>query len=169
MRHKSIVSWLARVIAVCLICFIAFHWVLPGMPWRVRWALQNADKYELLSLYPYALTDGNVSGPRLDGFRILGRTTITDSATREDLNHSLIDAAWKSNGEVGSCFMPRHAICVTRNGVTTEVLICFECKQVHVYRDNKEIVFFPITRDPRVIFNDALLNAKLPLAPTTYP
>jgi hypothetical protein len=143
--------------AVVGFCWLRWH----GMPLSEWRRLTDADQYELLSLQPTRL------GPKLPdycGMVILGRMPIPDAATRDRLNWALQSGARQSDGSVYSCFNPRHAIRVTQAGVTTEFLICFECRQVEVRRDGKEVGDFPISSSRQAVFDDVLNEARIPLA-----
>lgn len=163
MKQKSrarVIGRTALVLAlIALISVVAWR-SLRGMPLTARLALANADQYELLSLNP------RLSGPGFCGHEILGRTTITDPATRQKLNDALQSAALQSDGKMKSCFNPRHGIRVTHAGVTTDFAICFQCQVVVVWRGDKEIASFPISPSPQHVFNEVLQNANVPLPPT---
>lgn len=128
---------------------------MPGDTWRT---LTNADKYELLSLEPYQL------GRRTDNDGILGRTTIIDPATQARLNYALAAGVRESDGTAAACFNPRHEIRITQRGVTTEIIICFECRQVQVQRGGKVIAYFLTSESPQQTFDEVLLKAGVPLA-----
>ena len=98
-------------------------------------ALRSAETFELLAIDPL-LTSVNESAPQFHGHDILGHTSVTDPTTRTRLIEALRTAARQSDGSVASCFNPRHAIRVTHAGVTTDFLICFECRQVEVFTDS---------------------------------
>lgn len=128
---------------------------MPSVAWQ---ALNDADRYELLSLRPY---------PWKPGFyrhEVLGSTLITDAKTRDRLNRALQRGARESDGTEMSCFNPRHGIRVTHAGVTTDFVICFECRQVEVWRGDKKIAFFLTSESPQPAFDDVLRNAGVPLA-----
>jgi len=129
------------------------------MPRVVSRALDQANTYELLSLNPY------LSRPDYYNHAILGRVAIADRATRERLNSELAAGARLSDGRVMACFNPRHAIRVTgADGVVTDVVICFECRQVQVRRDGKQIGWFPTDASPQAAFDEVLRRAGVRLA-----
>jgi hypothetical protein len=130
-----------------------------GMPQAAWQALHDADQYELLSLYPY------LSKPDFYGHEILGRTTITDKAIQERLNQAFQLGVRDSDGRMMACFNPRHGIRVTHGDVVTEFVICFECRQVEVWRGGKKLAFFLTSKSPQPIFDEVLQQAGLPLAP----
>ncbi|HEY8665281.1 MAG TPA: hypothetical protein VIL86_01390 [Tepidisphaeraceae bacterium] len=167
-RHKFLWIVLA-VVAIAITGALTWPWVHPKPPTELS-ALDSVDEYELLSL------KGNVtiqeepgppnpalSRPHLYGHEILGRTMIADLQTRRQLNGALKAGVRENNGEAAACFNPRHAIRVTRAGVTTEFLICFECSRVEVWRNDKEIAKFLVTASPQPVFDGVLKSAGVPL------
>jgi hypothetical protein len=123
-----------------------------GMP-AVAWdALATADEFELYSLEPKYLHQD------LSHFDVLGKISITNPQDREKLRDALQSGVRESDGSMYRCFNPRHGIRVTKDGVATDFVICFECGQVEVLRDNQRIAYFPVTRSPQPTF-DALLTA----------
>jgi hypothetical protein len=153
----------ARWIIVGVIALVAFgalaHLRSNGIP-RAAWnALANADRFELLSLNP------DLSKPDYYGHEVLGQTTITDAATRERLNEAFQSGVRANDGRMMACFNPRHGIRVTHAGVTTDFVICFECRQVQVWRGNQKIAFFLVSDSPQPVFDDVLKSAGVPLAP----
>jgi hypothetical protein len=130
-----------------------------GMPLGAWYALNNADRYELLSLHPY------LSEPEYYGHEILGQTVVADVTMRDRLNEALQAGVRGSEGRVKSCFNPRHGIRVTHDGVTTDFVICFECRQVQVWRGNQQIAFFLVSDSPQTVFDEVLKSAGVPLAP----
>ncbi|MDB5333036.1 MAG: hypothetical protein JWP03_4187 [Phycisphaerales bacterium] len=137
----------------------ALAWVRwHGMPGVAARALADADRYELLSLRPFPFK------PEFYNHEILGRTTVTDAATRQRLNAALQSGVRESDGTAMACFNPRHGIRVTRAGETTDFLICFECRQVQVWRDGKKIATFLTSASPQSVFDEVLQKAHVPLA-----
>ena len=125
-------------------------------------ALEGADQYELLSLNSF-LSKGAPS----EGFyrwRVLGRTSISDKATRKKLNDALRAGVRESVGAVASCFNARHAIHVTRAGKVTDVVICFECLHAKVITDGESSGGFLTTESPQEVFDNVLKEAGIPLA-----
>lgn len=129
---------------------------MPTQAWE---ALTNADQYELLSIVPGHSESG------IHGHEILGSVRITDPAVRRRLNYALQFGCRASIGAHFMCFDPRHAIRVTHDGVTTEILICFECNLVELWRGNQKIAFFTTVNFPQPVFDAALKNAGVTLAP----
>jgi hypothetical protein len=129
------------------------------MPWASMRALTEADEYELMSIDP------QWSESERHHHRILGSVSIADLTIRQKLNAALQAGARESNGTAMACFNPRHSIRVTHAGITTEFLICFECRQVQVWRNGKIIASFLTSPSPEPVFDDVLQKANVPLAP----
>lgn len=128
-------------------------------------ALQNADKFELLSLDPERLKP-DADEANLYGWKILGTAEITDSMTKEKLVRDFSDGVTGYDGPGKQCFDPRHAIRVTRDGKMYELLICFECSQVMWYVDGQMSKgTFTIGNSPEPTFDAVLSKADVPLAP----
>jgi hypothetical protein len=154
-RKRWVIVGAVALVAAGMLAYMRWH----GMP-RVAWnALNDADQYELLSVHPY------LSKPDYYNHEILGRTIITDSAVRDRLNRAFQIGVRQSDGTRMACFNPRHGIRVTHAGVTTDFVICFECRQVQVWRGNQKIAFFLVNDSPQPAFDDVLKSAGVPLAP----
>lgn len=125
-------------------------------------ALQNAEHYELLSLNPSR--EEVKDADDFHGWRVLGRTTVDDAATRKRLTDALRAGARANDGMVAACFNPRHGIRVTRSGTTTDLVICFECMSVKVFGADQAGVQFLTTADPQPTFDDVLGKAGVKLA-----
>ncbi len=129
--------------------------------------LDDADRYELFSLYPYLLRgpDLPVGNGDFHGHTILGSVLIADVKTRIELNDALRSGIHASVGSEAACFNPRHGIRVTRGKTVTDFLLCFECEQVEVWRDGTRIARMHTTGSPQAAFDRVLQNAHVSLAP----
>jgi hypothetical protein len=148
--------------AVCFLLVFAFVQWTRRLPSAASEALENADRYELLSLDPRLQIPAT---PGLfHGFRVLGQTVVSDSGKRRELNRALHRGAKSMFANLPRCFNPRHGIRVTRAGRTTDFLICFECQQVEV-RVGDQLVADWLTDDsPQPEFDQVLPQAGVPLA-----
>jgi hypothetical protein len=63
------------------------------------------------------------------------------------------------------CFNPRHGIRVTHDDQTIDFVICFECSQIQVWRDDQFLTTFIVGHSPEGVFNQALRDAGLTLSP----
>lgn len=135
------------------------------MPRTASRLLENPDRYELLSLYPYLTFSAQYSAAdRFHGHPIIGRTFISDPGVQRKLNDALRVGARESDGSMMACFNPRHGIRVTHGRQVTDFVICFECRQVEVFQDEKQIAFFITTSSPQSMFDQALRSVGVPLA-----
>jgi hypothetical protein len=62
------------------------------------------------------------------------------------------------------CFNPRHGIRVTQDGITADLLICFECFQIMVYVSGEKEQRVLVTDSPVPVFNQMLQESNVPLA-----
>jgi hypothetical protein len=154
-------------VVVIAIAWIAYYWAKQRDP--LHW-LDNADRYELLSLDPsmrVTLDPQQSTGPdpqhEFYNHDILGRVTITDSSIRKQLNDALRQGIYDANNTVGSCFNPRHGIRITHHGKTTDLIICFECRQVEVFEEGRELHGYTTTSSPQSTFDAVLVAANVPL------
>lgn len=136
----------------------AWVWSRARLPRAVTAALECADAYELLSLNP------TLSEDEFYNHRVLGRMNVADPATRATLTQALSDGARESDGSIMACFNPRHGIRATRGGRVTELVICFECKQVRVYQNGRRVSSFLTSPSPQRVFDEVLRAARVPLA-----
>jgi hypothetical protein len=160
-RHRPRRATLLICTSILLISSCSRPKDIPAAPLA---ALQSADTFELFSIKP---ENANISdtAPQLQGYEVLGRTKITDPATRTRLIDALRTAARQYDGSAAACFNPRHAIQVTHAGVTTDFLICFECRQVEVFNGHTRTVHFFIDNSAQPTFDATLKSANIPLAP----
>lgn len=127
--------------------------------------LLAAEKFDLLSLNPNWV---EVDAPGLTNelfhrHQILGQSSVTNRKLREELVQSLADGIKHSRGIASKCFNPRHGIQARRGTNTLDLVICFECGSLQLYRDQVRDGVF-VNGDPEMIFNAALRQLKLPLA-----
>jgi hypothetical protein len=161
-RQRRFLGWPVRIAAIVAIAGVAAWVRWHGMPWPAWRALSTAEAYELISLEPDMRTATH-SGVRYHNHAVLGSTPITDPATRRRLNDALQAGVRQSDGTRMACFNPRHGIRVTRGGVVSEFVICFECRQVQVYRDGSKL-YFLTSNSPEKVFDEVLKSANVPLA-----
>jgi len=132
-------------------------------------ALSDADQYEVFSLDPYLASYSQWPSPVqfFHGRAVLGELKVPDSATRQKLNVALRSGVSGSDGRMMACFNPRHVIRVTHAGVMTDYVICFECLQIQVWRNDKMVAHILTSDSPGPVFDDILQKAGVPLAPKT--
>lgn len=70
-------------------------------------------------------------------YPVLGSCKITMPAELEAVRKAVrsLDAAGRDwGGAIAFCFNPRHGLRVRTHGMTCDLLICYECSQVQIYR-----------------------------------
>jgi len=143
------------------------------LPPEVEKVLRSGEQFTLLSLdpeYPSKEDKERVAPSALfHKFRILGKVEIRDPVERATLVRALLAGMADANGMSASCFDPRHGISATLDGDIVDLVICFECLQIHAYLNDKRVLVNGFidgltSRLPRPLFNEALRKAGLPLA-----
>lgn len=124
-------------------------------------ALEQAEKFELLSLYPYP--PANKSPTDFHGWKVLGRTQINERQTREQLITAFRKSVEENDGYAASCFDPRHGIRVQYQGKTVDWVICCECAQVREYVDDRQQSGFLTSGSVKTLFNKVLREAGVEL------
>lgn len=152
-------------------------------PANLKDVLDKSQSFEMLSLYPYPPTsfDDEKGGqyeeyepqyqrlPRFHGFPILGKIVLKDSATRKHVLESLYQGVGEmtNDDDVAACFLPRHGIRTTRNGQSVDLVICFGCKQIHIYNAGKKTGTY-VSRSPQETFNQVLRASNIPITPDSH-
>jgi hypothetical protein len=99
------------------------------------------------------------------GFPVLGKSPIADARQRTRLLDALRDGVARSDGALAKCFWPRHGLRVVgEGGETVDFVICFQCLQLAEWRGEAASTI-ATTRGPQPVFDKALTDAGLPLAP----
>ena len=132
------------------------------LPKDVRAVLDNADRFELLSLDPTRQKEK----PKDDfhGWKVLGKTEVKDAPTRKKVVAALYKGVADSDGTVAACFNPRHGIRATHDGKTVELVICYECLSMQCFLGETRSGALT-TRSPQKTFDQVLTAAKVPLPP----
>ena len=134
--------------------------------------LEKANSFELYSLEPFkdpdelSSLDEDPTGPgeRLHGWRVLGKTTVSDDPTRRVITRAFKKAL--DRGTPNKCFYPRHAIRITDGDTTIDLVICFGCENFSVCRNEKwdDGPSRVISRELQPTLDEALTRAGIPLA-----
>ena len=134
-----------------------------SLPEDAAQALVKSKDFELYSLSPKPPEKDDKSD-KLQGWKILGKTKVTDADVRKKLISKFEAGVAENDGTVAGCFNPRHGIRVKHKGKVYDFVICFECYQVSRYIDGKRVDGFLITDSPQATFDKVLKDAKIPLA-----
>jgi hypothetical protein len=136
-----------------------------AVPDEVLTILREGEPLELVSLHHDDLYEFQEGDEKLIHWKVLGRTTIDEDDTRRRLIAALERGVAKHDGSVARCFWPRHAFSTTYDGHRYDILVCFQCYQVEVYRDGEkdEALSFLIGKSPQRVFDRVLKDADVPL------
>jgi len=104
------------------------------LPKEVANALHAARSASLYSLEPWA--EPGDTAPKLHGFKILGKATISGddylTAVRE-----FESSVSRGENAMAACFDPRHALRVRSGRHSYDLLLCYACHLLYIYRDGK--------------------------------
>lgn len=151
-------------IACCVLAGVVALW--PRLPGAASDPLARADQYELLSIDPDR--PEQLSPDLFHGYRVLGTTIISEPGARAQLTDALRGGVKSIFGTRNNCFTPRHGIRVTSGGITTDILICFECQQARVFIGEQSVADWMTDRSPQPTFDRVLLEAGVALPPSAY-
>lgn len=98
------------------------------------------------------------------GYPVLGKINVKDPADRRKIMAAVAKGIARSDGTMAKCFWPRHAIHAEKNGKSVDYVICFECLQLSINRDDDGRMV-PTTREPAAVLNPYLTKAGIPIAP----
>ncbi|RYG70932.1 hypothetical protein EON80_06345 [bacterium] len=137
-------------------------WYVPWMSQRM--VLEGSDKFVLVSLHPQAVPEGVKTQGDFYGFAMLGQKQITDPKLKARLVKALYEGLEvPEDYAAGDCFFPSYGIRATRAGRTVDVALCYDCGGVEFY-EGREEEHVPTLREPRAVFEKAVVAAKLPRA-----
>jgi TPR repeat protein len=135
----------------------------PKLPEDVVKALDNVSMVTLYSIQP-------LGGPDLPEWDFHGQHQLGHSGLDPDQARQAI-AALKETVSDGTSdmmsmcmFSPRHALRITSNGDMYDILICYQCGQLALYKNDKPLDFSgSIGQNPDAL-NHLLKQAAVPLA-----
>lgn len=159
------------------ICFLYLFLIAPlvlpalgdkeknAIPVEVLKALQSPDKVILYSLEPW--DQPTADAEKLYQYKILGHAELDtkQAAVAVEEFKKAVDG-W--DGVMAFCFDPRHALRVSKDGHTYDLLLCFACHQLHIYRDSKSIATRGVHGSSKVL-GQLLTELKVPLSTTDTP
>lgn len=128
------------------------------LPAAVVTALEKAAELEIYSLDGERdVKDG------WHGVKVLGKTAAKGDEAKKVV--ALLVKGVAEGSAPARCFVPRHGVRVVHEKKTYDLLICFECSQIHIYTDGAEKAEMVVTSDNAHKALDAVLTAaKVPLA-----
>lgn len=113
--------------------------VLPdigvGVSRDTQWILERAERLELLALHPEDRASGKDA---FHGHKVLGRATLAGAGA----SRSLVDLVYRGiaayDGVGADCFEPRHGIRARLGHLVVDLVICYRCKAILVFRSDTE-------------------------------
>lgn len=135
-----------------------------ALPEELSEALREGTEFELISIEPK--DNQEIDSPdRIDGNLILGRTAVTDKATRNALVSAIEESAAPTGEEVAAClFLPRHVVRLKHKGEVYDFIICFQCVGLKVRKGGQSAANFMFDRKHKDLFNKVLTDANVKLA-----
>ena len=162
-----------RLLSFCLILVLVlvclyFGWThfTNRIPGNILTFLEQADRFELLSLQPWTADSGRPE-PENDfhRHRILGKVLVQDQETQKELIAALKKGTEENKTDEAKCFWPRHGIRATHKGKTVDLAVCFYCLQMEIYTSDdparKEKLL--TSKSPEAVFDKVLQGAGIPL------
>jgi hypothetical protein len=100
-------------------------------------------------------------------YPVLGKVEVTEIEQRRQLIDALKAAIAQPNVAQAGCFLPRHVLRVEQDGQTIDYVICFHCRNYHLYVDGRLRTGYKssISPDAAPVFNKLLDEAKVPVVP----
>jgi hypothetical protein len=133
------------------------------LPSAVAAVLANPSRFELLSLD--ASTQKTPPADAFHRYKVLGRTVLDDAGPRQEVVASLVQGMKESEGRRAICFEPRHGIRAQAGDTTVDLVICFACRAIEVYLNDKQLETVATTPTPEATLDRILSEAKIPLHP----
>ena len=94
----------------------------------------------------------------LHGWPILQTCPVEAPGTRAALLGALDEGIANGGGVPVDCYNPRHALRLQSKRVTTDYMICFQCRNYYVWQDDKQTGGGLISNSPKSTFNAVLEN-----------
>jgi hypothetical protein len=161
---RSVRRWIIIIgITISAVFLTVCIWLYDSGPFR---SLSEDDQITLYSI------DGRPANrdqpPAAEGFHrvpVLGKIEIQDIAQRRAIIDELRHAYRVRPSQSVRCFIPRHGIRVTRDGATTDFVICFQCYSFYGLANSGEKTHYTISDVAQPLLNKLLTDAGIALAP----
>lgn len=132
------------------------------LPPEVLQVYRSATTVRLFSLEP--TTDISPKDDRFHDYKVLGETTLNWEQTVAA--YEVVQKGIADPSATGAfCFAPRHGLRVSTREYHYDLLLCFECGWVHVFRDKERLAVLELAATPTLL-NTLLRAGRVPLAKT---
>jgi hypothetical protein len=137
------------------------------LPSEVRTLIEQADRLEVLSIWPAYKTKVKPPAPIVGdfvGYPVLGRVEVTNAVTRSEVIKAFLVSVDTSQGPKLLCFDPHHALRAVRHSEKVDLVICYGCgfAEVRYGGDRREVGVSSVSKAK---LNEVLAAAGAPLAP----
>lgn len=137
--------------------------VRPRLPKEIAEVLVSASSVTLYSLEPW----GGPDIPHWDfhGHHVLGRFDLSPDQAKRAIG-ALNAALSAGNANVMSACLiePRHALGFKLDGDAYDILICYKCGQLEIYKNDRQLPFQGMIGGNADVLNGLLKSAAIPLA-----
>jgi len=164
MASKSFRSKMVSVLTVCGLIWFGVKQYKAWFPERnipnfVHDAFRNAE-LELFSLSPVQPPE-HPDGILFHGFESLGSMKFKNY----NVGALMIDALDESVGDVdeAKCYWPRHGVRCDYNGDQIDLIVCFECAPLTIYRNGKSVYSAKVSNSAKPVFDQMLKHENLPI------
>src|SRR5438105_6876600 len=135
----------------------------PQLPKEVTEGLASSSSITLYSLQPW----GGPDIPQCDfhGHHILGRLDLSPNQAKTAI--AALNAALLAGDAnvVSACLInPRHALAFKRGNDAYAILICYECGQLEILKNDQQLPFDGMIGGKPDVLNRLLKSAAIPLA-----
>jgi hypothetical protein len=140
--------------------------LLPNkLPAIAETALSAPESVVLYSLEPYTENPDDYKhwkGATFHGYMCLGKVSLRGKAAQTAISE-FRNAVPKQEQPMADCFDPRHVLSIAYKRHTYDFLLCFQCQQMQVCEDGKELAVVSATGSADVL-NGILKKAGIPLS-----
>lgn len=129
---------IASLVVLALVIIAALSWYsTTSDPFFAE--LVGSERVELLALDPYSYDpEASTEDTRhFHGWTVFGRTDAESAGARDRIVGLVHRCVRIPPMGVAMCFSPRHGLSITKDGHVTDLVICFECRQMEVYVDGE--------------------------------
>ena len=132
-----------------------------GDSWSLEEVLKAPSKATLYSLEPW---EQAAPGERtLHGFKIIGQLNLDHDLEKAVATEFKAAIASRDGSPQAGCFDPRHALTVTSGGKTYDLLLCYACGELEIFRGKSMVADMP-ARGTGEVLNAILSAHKVPFS-----
>lgn len=122
----------------------------------------NSKKLTIYSITT-SYEEGEWNGERFHGYKVLGKTPLSDPLMRS-LSKKFLYRAIDEGFAPAACFNPRHGIRATYQNKIVDLVICFECGTMLVYAEDEKGTATVQAGIAERYYNRILQTAGIPLS-----